>query len=136
MGKLAAGSGRKQRQVFLIALAAGVLFPANYYAMYLGYIDVGILLPISTAMYLLIGFNFEKIDVGRDASLGLVLVAVWICRRYAAYFIIGYVAALAVKACALLWKKRTLHTLGRVAGHFGAIGGVSVGVNCSPSSRQ
>lgn len=128
VGKLAAGSGRKQGKIFVIALAAGVLFPANYYAMYLGYIDVGILLPISAAMYLLIGFDFEKADVNRDASLGLVLVVMWICRRYAAFFIVGYVAALAVKACALLWKKRTLRTLGRVVGHFGAIGGVSVGV--------
>lgn len=128
VGKLAAGSGREQGRIFLIALAAGVLFPANYYAMYLGYIDVGILLPVSAAMYLLIGFDFEKVDVSRDASLGLVLVVVWICRRYTAFFIIGYVAALAVKACDLLWKKRTLRTLGRIAGHFGVIGGVSVGV--------
>lgn len=128
VGKLAVGSGRKQGGIFVIALAAGMMFPANYYAMYLGYIDVGILLPISAAMYLLIGFDFEKIDVSRDASLGLVLVTVWICRRYAAFFIIGFVAALVVRACVLLWKNRTLRTLGRVAAHFGAIGGVSVGV--------
>lgn len=128
VGKLAGGNGRKQGDIFIIALAAGMLFPANYYAMYQGYIDVGILLPISTAMYLLIGFDFEKADVSLDACLGLVLVVVWICRRYAAFFIIGYVTALAVRACALLLEKRTLRALGRIVVHFGAIGGVSIGV--------
>lgn len=123
-----AGGNRKKGWIFVIALVLGTLFPLNYYAMYRGYIDAAILLPISAAIYLLIDFDFQKPEASKDAALALTLVIAWLCRRYVIFFIIGYVAALAAKGIILLGKKRDLRTLGAVVKHFCIIGGISIGV--------
>lgn len=125
--KLVGGNGKKG-WIFVIAVVLGTLFPPNYYAMYLGYIDAAILLPISAAIYLLTDFDFQKPEASKDAALALTLVIAWLCRRYVIFFIIGYVAALAAKGVILLGKKRDLRTLGGVVKHFCIIGGISIGV--------
>lgn len=116
--------GRK----FVIALALASLFPANYYAMYLGYIDVAILLPISILIYLFIDYDFCSSSAVKDIAIALMLILVWISRRYAVYFNIGYVAGLSIKAIELLIKKRNVSALKRVIFHFVVIGGLSLGI--------
>ncbi len=125
--KLASGRGGKAGWAFAAAVALGTIFPANYYAMYQGYIDVAVLLPISIAVYLLIDFDFRKATLTKDIAVAAILLIAWISRRYVVYFIIGYVAALVIKAAALLWKERDRGAFLCVVKHFCVIGGVSIG---------
>lgn len=125
--KLASGGSGKTGWTFSAAVALGTLFPGNYYAMYQGYIDVAVLLPVSIAVYLLIDFDFRKATVSKDIAIAAILLTAWISRRYVVYFIIGYVAALVVKAAALLWKERDRGAFVCVAKHFCIIGVVSIG---------
>lgn len=125
--KLASGGGGKTGWAFAAAVALGTIFPANYYAMYQGYIDVAVLLPISIAVYLLIDFDFRKATLTKDIAVAAILLIAWISRRYVVYFIIGYVAALVIKAAALLWKERDRGAFLCVVKHFCVIGGVSIG---------
>lgn len=125
--KLASGGSTKAGRAFSAAVALGTLFPGNYYAMYQGYIDVAVLLPVSIAIYLLIDFDFRKATASKDIAVAAILLIAWISRRYVVYFIIGYVAALAVKAAVLLWKERDRGAFLCVVKHFCIIGGVSIG---------
>ncbi len=125
--KLASGGSTKTGRAFSAAVVLGTLFPGNYYAMYQGYIDVAVLLPVSIAIYLLIDFDFRKAAVSKDIAAAAILLVAWISRRYVVYFIIGYVAALVVKAAVLLWKERNRGAFICAAKHFCIIGGVSIG---------
>ena len=113
---------------FIIALVLASFFPANYYAMYRGYIDVAILLPISIVIYLFIDYDFSQGSVMRDISIAFMLVLAWLSRRYVIYFIIGYVAALGIKAFLAVYKKRTVNVMKMVILHFMVIGGISLGI--------
>lgn len=126
--KLMQRNAAASRPVFEMALCMAVLFPANYVAMYRGYIDVAILLPISILLYLLIDLDFKRVSISRGIALALEFILLWISRRYSIYFIIGFVAALIVKALAEFFMQREKRIFIKILQNFLLIGGVSLGL--------
>lgn len=89
-----AGAGPR----FVLGAAVAVLFPAFYYAMLHGYIDAGLLLPVSAVIFLLLDYDltapFTVKSQWRDLLLSLLLILTCLCRRYAAYFVVGIAVAM------------------------------------------
>ena len=92
-----AGTAASSSRRFAGAALLAALLPAGYYPVFLGYIDAGILLPMTAAVYLLLDWDltapFTARSQWRDLFFVLMLLLAWISRRYVAYFIIGSVAA-------------------------------------------
>lgn len=84
--------------LFVIAFALSVCFAGNYYALFRGFIDIAFLVPMSASMYLFIDYDFSKMSIARNSAIALMLIIAWICRRYAIFFLIGYVMAMLIKA--------------------------------------
>ena len=114
--------------LYVAAVIAAMLLPANYCAVFHGYLDVAFLLPVSCAVYLLADLDFRRVSPARDVMIALLLVLIWICRRYTIFLIIGYVAALAVKAVAVLIEDKGWKSLRPIVVNFLLIGLVSLGL--------
>lgn len=114
----------KKASNFFIFVCLAFLFAANYYAMLRGYIDVAILLPASIAMYHFIDFDFKKVVISRDFAIAGMLILGWISRRYFIYFIIGYVAAMLLKAVVTYFKNKS--SLKSIITNFFIITGISI----------
>ena len=84
----------KRDTVFTIGCIVSLFFSGNYYALMCGYIDVAVLLPMSIAIYLLIDYDFSRFNLKKNIAISIMLVLIWISRRYTIYFIIGYVVTL------------------------------------------
>lgn len=115
-----------REKLFLVGLLMAAIFPANYIAMYRGYIDVAILLPISILLYLFLDRDFTKVSLSGNISMALLLIILWISRRYTIYFIIGFVVAMLIKALAQIFMQ-DISRLKIVIVNFLLIGGVSLG---------
>lgn len=77
----------------ILVLAVNVL----YFALLVGYIDAVSLIPVSLSLLLLCDYAPEKLDkkqVIRDILISLNLITTFLFRRYFAYFVVGYAAAL------------------------------------------
>lgn len=89
----AVSTGRR----FAGAVLLAALLPAGYYPVLQGYIDAGILLPMAAAVFLLLDWDltapFTLRSQWRDLLFVLMILLAWLSRRYAAFFIIGAVAA-------------------------------------------
>ena len=90
----ASSAGRR----FAGAVLLAVLMPAGYYPILKGYIDAGILLPMTAAVFLLLDYDLTAPitarSLWRDLLFVLTLLLAWLSRRYAAFFIVGAVAAM------------------------------------------
>ena len=124
--KLIKNSNLKKDTIYMLVLALALFFPANYYAMYKGYIDIAILLPISIAMYLFFDYDFTRISISRNIAVSGMLLLTWISRRYAIYFIIGYVVGLLIKAIFTFIKEKS--SLKNIIINFFLIGGISLAI--------
>ena len=118
----------KQDKIFIITVLLAVCFSGNYYAVFRGYIDIACLLPISIVMFLFIDYDFRRISISRNIAIALMLVLVWISRRYTIYFIIGYVIALLTKALFVIINQKDLRIIKKIIINFSLIGGISVGI--------
>lgn len=114
----------KEASNIFVFVCLAFLFAANYYAMLRGYIDVAILLPASIAMYHFIDFDFKKVVISRNFAIAGMLVLGWISRRYFIYFIIGFVAAMLLKAVVVYFKDNT--SLKSIRSNFFIITGISI----------
>lgn len=114
--------------VFLVTVFLVILFPSNYYATLQGYIDIAYLLPMSVALYLFIDYDFTKISITKNIAIAILLVIIWVCRRYTIYFIIGYVVALLIKALFVMHNNKDFFTLKHITINFILIGGISLGI--------
>lgn len=126
--KLVEFANSKKKTVFLFTVLAAVLFPSNYYATLQGYIDIAYLLPMSIVIYLFIDYDFSRISLSTNISIASLLILIWICRRYTIYFIIGYVAAMFVKAIYELYFNRSFVMVKQIFINFLLIGGISFGI--------
>ena len=108
------------------------LLPTLYFAMFRGYIDVAILLPISLIILLTIDITltqYQKGSFSKDIVLGILLVIVVLFRRYSAFFVVGYVGSLGVIAFIELIKiNNKLENFKNVLKHFCTIGFTSLGI--------
>lgn len=90
----AVSAGRR----FAGAILLAALLPAGYYPVLRGYIDAGILLPMTAAVFLLLDYDltapFTVRSQWRDLLFVLMLLLAWLSRRYVAFFIIGAIAAM------------------------------------------
>ena len=125
--KLTRVQGRARGWLYAACVVAALCFTNNYYPVFRGYIDVAFLLPMSCAMYLMVDYDFRRIAPAKNAVIAFLLVLIWVCRRYAVYFIVGYVAALAVRAACVLIAEKSLRPLKAIAVDFLMIGGISIG---------
>ena len=126
--KILESSRLREHKVFLLIVFLAACFPGNYYAMLNGYIDIGFLIPASIAIFLFIDYDFRNISISRDVSIALMLVFVWISRRYAVYFNVGYVLALAIKATYVMIEDKSIKNIKKIVINFLIIGGVSIGI--------
>lgn len=77
----------------ILVLTVNVL----YFALLVGYIDIAALVPAGLSVLLLCDYAPEKLDrwqVIRDILISLNLLTTFLFRRYFAYFVFGYAAAL------------------------------------------
>ncbi len=88
----------KYGNLFVLLFILSVMFPANYYALYYGYIDIAYLLPFSILIYIFLNFDIKKYSFSQSSAIGLLFLLSWISRRYTIFFIIGYVIAFFLKA--------------------------------------
>jgi len=126
--KLARLGGRGRGWLYVACVAAALCLPNNYYPVFRGYIDVAFLLPMSCAMYLLVDYDFRRIAPLKNAVIAFLLVLIWVCRRYAVYFVIGYVVALGVRAVSVLIACKSLKPMKAIVVDFLMIGGISLGL--------
>lgn len=113
---------------YILGVLIACLMPGNYYAAFRGYIDVAFLLPMSVTVYLFIDYDFKKISISRNIAISLSLILTWICRRYTIFFIIGFVAAMIVKAIFVVAKEKNSEIFRSIIINFLMIGGVSLGI--------
>ncbi len=118
----------KKSNLYVASVILAACFPASYYAVFKGYIDVGYLLPMSAVMLLFIDYDFKRTAVSRNLAIALLLVMIWICRRYTIYFIIGFVVAMMIKALAVLIVEKNTQTLKSIVVNFLQIGITSLGI--------
>lgn len=86
-------SGAIMSACMILVLTANAL----YFALLVGYIDVAALIPAGLSILLLCDYAPEKLDraqIIRDILIALNLLATFLLRRYFAYFVVGYAAAL------------------------------------------
>lgn len=82
-------------------------FNVFYLAMLKGYIDIATLIPAGLAFLLFIDYEptvINKNQIVRDILISLSLLCTFLFRRYFAYFIVGYVAALFLYSCYKILK--------------------------------
>ena len=96
-GQLMEGTGFR---LSLYVLLCGLFtFNVFYLAMLAGYIDIACLLPASLTVLLMMDYDavsLGKRQIIRDVLLSLLLLQTFLFRRYFAFFIVGFVFALAV----------------------------------------
>lgn len=66
-----------------------LLCPVALLPILMGYVDIIGMLPLTTAYLLMMDRDFEKIDIAKDACLGISLLWVVLLRRYYAYAAVG-----------------------------------------------
>lgn len=113
---------------FSVALIIETVLASNYYAAFLGYIDVGYLLPIAIVMYAFVSYDFDKIEIGKNISIAVMLDLAWICRRYVIYFVIAFVATLALSMIVEIVLKRDLRAIKYCLINYMMIGIISGGL--------
>lgn len=126
--KLCVNSCINKSKILLISMTLSIFFPANYYAMHKGYIDVAILLPISILIYLLVDYDFSKSGISRDIAIAIMFIFAWISRRYVIYFILGYLSGLLIKAIIQFSNNKSTDMLKSIIKHFAVMGCVSIGI--------
>ena len=114
--------------LYVACVFAAFCFPVNYYSVFHGYIDVGYLLPMACAAYLLVDYDFRRISPLKNVVIALLLVLIWICRRYTVYFIIGYVVVMLVKAVAVMLADGSIKSIKAIVVDFLMIGTISIGL--------
>lgn len=95
-------SKERRPQMYLVILFLAFTFNALYGAMVYGYADAGCMIPAALALLLAVDCDilaWNKQQRRRDICIALLLICTFLMRRYFAYFIVGYMAALV--ACAL-----------------------------------
>ncbi len=92
----------RRPQMYLAILFLAFTFNAMYGATIYGYADAGCMIPASLALLAAVDCDilaWNPQQRRRDLCIALLLVCTFLMRRYFAYFIVGYMAALV--ACAL-----------------------------------
>ncbi len=118
----------KKGGLYVISVIIAICMANNYYAVFKGYIDGAYLVPMSVVLYLFIDYDFKKKNIARNIAISLLLVMIWICRRYTVFFLIGFVIAMLIKAITVVIQTRNLNIIKSVVFNFLQIGGVSFGI--------
>ncbi len=115
--------------LFIFYLAASLMMPAAYIVLLQGYSDPGFLPPMAALVFLLLTTDFSngKENLLRDVSLASLMVISWIARRHVIFFIIGFVAAMVLKATVQCVLSRTAVGYRNAIVHFTAVGVLSLG---------
>ena len=88
----------QSKAVLIATIILGLFCTINTLTVLEGFIDIAFLMPLAVAIYIFIGYDFSKLNHFMNFSLAVSLVMAWICRRYVAFFLIGFVAAMVFKA--------------------------------------
>ena len=124
---------RTKFSIWKIALFAAICLPVSLISILQGYIDVAVLIPINLVFALTIDYNpleLNKKQIIRGIMIGLMLVTMFLFRRYTAFFIMGYAIILFMYTIFCLFKNRTKTNLKllikKAILNFLAIGGTSL----------
>jgi hypothetical protein len=113
--------------LFVTAIALAALGGGNYYAIFRGYIDAAYLLPMSVVMYLFVDYDFRRVSITRNIAIAMMLVMIWVSRRYTIFFLIGFVMSMVVKALVVVMQDKGLTHWKSIVINFLWIGCVSLG---------
>ena len=100
--------GERRPQTYLAILFLAFTFPALYGATLYGYAGAGGLIPASLVVLMAVDCDilaWNRQQRRRDICIALLLVCTFLMRRYFAYFMVGYVAALVASAVPVLLAK-------------------------------
>lgn len=131
----------RRPQMYAAILVLAFTFSALYGATVYGYADAGCLMPASLAVLLAVDSNilvWNQQQKRRSICIALLLVCTFLMRRYFAYFIVGYMAALVactVPAFLDVGRLRRKEALRAAAKNLCTIGGtalVTLLVFCMP----
>lgn len=120
--KIVSNTEKNVSVYFVLGMILSFIMPANYYALFRGYVDVAFLLPMTMVIYLFVDYDF------RNISISLLVIVTWISRRYTIFFIIGFVVAMLVKAIFVLIEDKGLTNMKNIIVNFIIIGSISVGI--------
>ena len=126
--KIVSNTEKNVSVYFVLGMILSFIMPANYYALFRGYVDVAFLLPMTIVIYLFVDYDFRNISISRNVSISLLLIVTWISRRYTIFFIIGFVVAMLVKAIFVLIEDKGLTNMKNIIVNFIIIGSISVGI--------
>lgn len=115
----------KKSSAFTISFILAIFFAGNYFAAFKGFVDIAYLLPMSVVIYLLVDYDFSKVNTSKNIAIALNLILIWVCRRYTIYFLIGYIFALSIKALSDFVTHKRIENIVR---NFLQIGIVSLGI--------
>lgn len=102
----------------LFIVFAVATYTPLYCAMLHGYIDIACLVPATLAVYLFVDYDclsFDRRQIVRDLLISTLLLTCFLFRRYFAFFVVGYGAALILLSGAkyMAVRKREGHKAGR-----------------------
>ena len=125
---LAAGivKNEKPGTVFTVTLFLNFVGLFYYRIILRGMIDVAIVIPMAISLMYLLEYDFKTIGHLRNIFIAGMLVMAWISRRYAVFYIVGFVCAMVYSAVAFLWKERNKKAVISTVVNFAEIGGCSL----------
>ena len=98
------------RKYTIAAMLAVLFFPPLVLALLNGYIDIACLIPASLALLLVKDYDASSLDrtqIKRDVYISSLLLCTLLFRRYFAFFITGYIAALSLLSAYCVIKSRS-----------------------------
>lgn len=116
------------RLAFIVCLAACVLCPVLLWPVVLGYADVAGVLLVALLLNVCFDWDGAAFTWKRNLLLAFLSLVLLLARRWYAYYIIGFNAALGITALVrmLAGKSFTLKKLGALAANFGMVAAMAL----------
>lgn len=137
--------GERRPQMYVAILVLAFTFSALYGATIYGYADAGCLMPAALAVLLAVDCDilvWNRQQKRRSICIALLLVCAFLMRRYFAYFIVGYMAALVTcavpsfLAVGTLWRKEALRAAVKNLCTIGGTALVTLLIFCMPMVKH
>lgn len=125
---LAAGivKNEKPGTVFTVTLLLNFSALFFYRILLRGMIDIAIIIPMAISLMYFLEYDFKTIGHVKNVFIAGMLVMAWISRRYAVFYIVGFVCAMVYSAVVFLWKERNKKAFISTVVNFAEIGGSSL----------
>lgn len=100
---------RLSGKMFLITALLPLMFPALFLALLAGYIDIAALIPTSLVLLLSVDYDLtkgEKSTYRKSILISILLLVTFLFRRYFAFFVVGYIAAIGLYSLYIIFRNR------------------------------